>query len=353
MRNEFLSNEILISIIVPVYNVEKYLDRCVQSVIHQSVGDWELILIDDGSPDRCPQMCDDYAKQDKRIKVVHQENGGLSNARNAGIAMADGKYLLFLDSDDRLVEDALNHLTMLPLADMDLCFVDHMESYGDKESYNKAFNRDFINFKQDDVYDKYKLELAIVDLYRDKGCTASIGAACSAVYRTEFLKENEILFPWDTALLEDKSFLLKCISFTDKIFYKSAAFINYFMNIGSLSTMSYDGKTDYVIKIFDRLRAYVKHIPKERMQTDSSKLFDYVILLTFLWRIADSSDQKLITEGHKYCKALAVGIQKKNCKEFSLPGIAIIYLSSKGRFGVIELLMRGWKRLKKIRKVRW
>jgi glycosyltransferase involved in cell wall biosynthesis len=296
-------------------------------------------------------MCDDYAEQDSRIKVVHQENGGLSNARNTGIAMADGKYLLFLDSDDCLVEDALNHLTMLPLSDMDLCFVDYMESYGDKETYKKAFLQDFINFRQDDIYVRSKLESAINDLYRDKGCTASI-VACSAVYRTEFLKENEILFPWNTALLEDKAFILKCLSLTDSIFYKSVAFINYYMNIGSLSTMSYDGKTDYVIKIFDRLRAYVKNIPQERMQTDSSKLFDYVILITFLWRIADSSDKKLITEGHEYCKKLAEELQRKNCKGIRLPGIVIIYLSSKGRFAFTELLMKAWKKVKKTRKIR-
>jgi glycosyltransferase involved in cell wall biosynthesis len=346
-------DEILISIVVPVYNVEKYLERCVQSVIHQSVRDWELILVDDGSPDRCPKMCDDYAKQDKRIKVVHQENGGLSNARNAGIALAEGKYLMFLDSDDWLVEDSLTQLTKLPLADMDLCFVDYMEVYGDKETYKKDFNQDFINFQKDAVYNKSKLELAMNGLYRDKGCTASIGSVWSVIYRTGFVKENEILFPWNTALQEDRPFLLKCLSFTDRIFYQSVAFVNYYMNIGSLSTMSYDGKTDYVINIFDRLRAYVKNIPQERMPMDSSKLFDYVILITFLWRIADSSDKRLITEGHKYCKNLAAGIQKKKCKEFNLSGTVIVYLASKGGFGVIELLMRGWKQLKKIRKVRW
>ena len=90
----------LISVIVPIYNVEKYLDRCVNSIINQTYKNLEIILVDDGSPDNCPQMCDDYAKKDSRIRVVHKENGGLSDARNAGMKVATGEYVSFIDSDD-------------------------------------------------------------------------------------------------------------------------------------------------------------------------------------------------------------------------------------------------------------
>ena len=95
------------SIIIPVYKVEKYLSKCVESVVSQNFEDWEAILVDDGSPDNCPALCDDYAKKDKRIKVIHKPNGGLSDARNAGIATANGKYILFLDSDDYLYSDTV------------------------------------------------------------------------------------------------------------------------------------------------------------------------------------------------------------------------------------------------------
>ena len=88
------------SVIVPVYKTEKYLNQCVESVLKQNFLDFELILIDDGSPDRCGQICDEYQKKDTRIKVLHKGNGGLSDARNIGICAATGKYLLFLDSDD-------------------------------------------------------------------------------------------------------------------------------------------------------------------------------------------------------------------------------------------------------------
>ena len=88
------------SIIVPIYKVADYLDDCVQSVKNQTYTDWELILVDDGSPDACPQMCDGYAKEDARIRVIHKPNGGLSDARNAGLDRAKGEYVLLLDGDD-------------------------------------------------------------------------------------------------------------------------------------------------------------------------------------------------------------------------------------------------------------
>ena len=91
-----------ISIIIPVYKVEKYLDKCVESVVNQTYKNLEIILVDDGSPDNCPKMCDEWAEKDKRIKVIHKENGGLSDARNFGIEKATGDYLMFLDSDDYL-----------------------------------------------------------------------------------------------------------------------------------------------------------------------------------------------------------------------------------------------------------
>ena len=90
----------LVSIVVPVYKVEKYLERCVKSLLCQTLHDIEIILVDDGSPDRCPQICDEYASRDERIKVVHKRNGGLSSARNAGLLVATGSYIGFVDSDD-------------------------------------------------------------------------------------------------------------------------------------------------------------------------------------------------------------------------------------------------------------
>ena len=89
-----------ISVIVPVYRVEKYLGRCVNSLLGQTLSDIEIILVDDGSPDGCPALCDEFAKKDGRIKVLHKENEGLGLARNSGMSLAVGEYIAFVDSDD-------------------------------------------------------------------------------------------------------------------------------------------------------------------------------------------------------------------------------------------------------------
>lgn len=103
-----MTEKYLISVIVPVYQVEQYLDECVQSILQQNYRNLELILVDDGSPDDCGRMCDEYQRQDNRIRVLHKENGGLSDARNAGIDMAQGDYLTFIDSDDYVSQDYLS-----------------------------------------------------------------------------------------------------------------------------------------------------------------------------------------------------------------------------------------------------
>lgn len=95
----------LISVIVPIYKVEAYLDRCVSSIVDQTYRDLEIILVDDGSPDNCPAMCDEWAQKDSRIKVIHKPNGGLSDARNAGLADATGEYIGFIDSDDYIAPE--------------------------------------------------------------------------------------------------------------------------------------------------------------------------------------------------------------------------------------------------------
>lgn len=92
-----------LSVIIPVYNVEKYLRQCVDSVLNQTFRNIQIVLVDDGSPDSCPGICDEYAQNDNRVIVIHQKNGGLSSARNAGLNCAEGEYVIFLDSDRKSV----------------------------------------------------------------------------------------------------------------------------------------------------------------------------------------------------------------------------------------------------------
>ena len=116
-----------ISVIVPVYNVEPYLRQCVDSILGQTFRDFELILVDDGSPDGCPAICDEYAEKDSRVKVIHKENGGLSSARNAGLDVAAGEYIAFVDSDDWIHPEYLERMLAVIKnihADMAMCGVE-------------------------------------------------------------------------------------------------------------------------------------------------------------------------------------------------------------------------------------
>jgi glycosyltransferase EpsJ len=103
----------IISVIVPVYQAEAFLDQCVQSMLAQTERDFELLLIDDGSPDNSPALCDAYAARDSRVRVIHKPNGGVSSARNAGLDAAAGKFVVFLDSDDWAEPDYLSRLLTL------------------------------------------------------------------------------------------------------------------------------------------------------------------------------------------------------------------------------------------------
>ncbi len=175
--------EPLISVIVPIYKVEKYLDRCVESIVNQTYTNLEIILVDDGSPDNCPQMCDDWAEKDNRIKVVHKENGGLSDARNAGMPFVTGELVSFIDSDDwielDMFEKMLNRMKK-DNSDMVSCGVKWVEEDGtlirdvtsDNEVLNKtAAMKELINDRKlkQHVWNKiYKYDL-IKDIPFEKG----------------------------------------------------------------------------------------------------------------------------------------------------------------------------------------
>lgn len=125
---------IQVSVIVPVYKVEKYLKKCVNSLLLQDYNDYEIILVDDGSPDKCPQMCDEYERKEKIVKVIHKVNGGLSDARNVGVKNARGKYVIFVDSDDYVNENHISSLySLIQKYDADVACSPPILEY---ESYN-------------------------------------------------------------------------------------------------------------------------------------------------------------------------------------------------------------------------
>ena len=129
----------MVSVIVPVYKVERYLEQCLVSIVHQSYRHLEILLVDDGSPDNCPQLCDMWAQRDSRIHVIHKPNGGLSDARNAGLRQAHGDLVAFVDSDDWLALDMIEKMTDAMLrnqADMVIC--QYVVAYADGRFEKRA-----------------------------------------------------------------------------------------------------------------------------------------------------------------------------------------------------------------------
>ncbi len=132
-----MSKSGLISVIVPVYKVERYLDQCVSSIVNQTYKNLEIILVDDGSPDGCPAICDAWAARDERVRVIHQKNAGAGAARNAGLTAATGDLIAFVDSDDYISNDMYEHLYSLICSGADIAECGYMDVFGDNASFTE------------------------------------------------------------------------------------------------------------------------------------------------------------------------------------------------------------------------
>lgn len=176
------------SIVIPIYKVEKYLKECVDSVLNQTFKDVEIILVDDGSPDECPVICDNYKNKDSRIRVIHKENGGLSSARNAGLKIASGEYTIFLDSDDFYIHNDFLEKVYAKLIEKNvdiLCF--RRTKYYDEI---KTFSEEFT------LYDK-EIEgtLQYGDLIYELSLRDALEASAPLkAIKTKVLKDNNLYF---------------------------------------------------------------------------------------------------------------------------------------------------------------
>ena len=195
--------ETKISIVVPVYNAEKELQRCVNSILGQSFSDWELLLIDDGSRDGSPALCDRLAQRDPRVRVCHKENGGVSSARNLGIRKAEGEYLMFTDSDDTLFPETLATLYGKALetkAELVVCgFTYYVEQNGRHVDNlpEKAFCGGGETYLEEGFLADFKREL--------------FNPPWNKLIRRELLLENEIRFGEEYAICEDMAFSMQIL----------------------------------------------------------------------------------------------------------------------------------------------
>lgn len=176
-----------LSVIIPIYKVENYLERCVKSVLNQDYRDLEVILVDDGSPDRCPQICDDLARKDDRIIVIHKTNGGLSAARNSGIEIAKGEYLVFLDSDDQWAEDKLRPLMeQLEKSEVDMLMFRSVSLYPDGIIMLR---------NDDDVFKSIYKEYSAIEMYQKLINSGNLHEqAGTHIMRSQFIKQNKLYF---------------------------------------------------------------------------------------------------------------------------------------------------------------
>ncbi|MBR5278251.1 MAG: glycosyltransferase [Clostridia bacterium] len=277
-----------ISVIVPVYKVEQYLDRCVESILAQTFADFELILVDDGSPDNCPKMCDDWATKDARIKVIHKPNGGLSDARNAGIdwvfANSKSDWLHFVDSDDyihpRMLE-VLYNAAIDNATDVSIC-----DYY---TSNNPTPDIDEITFEKMSVEAAYEKRCGLLDL------------AVGKLYKKELF--TDIRYPFGL-LYEDSWTTYKVIFSVKELAFASAQLYCYYVNPESITKSKWSPKWLAEIEAHEeQLRFFYKKNLTSALQTG---------IKAYVWIIQKQIDamKKCGFDTSKYRKASMAKLRK-------------------------------------------
>ena len=239
-------NAIQLSVIVPIYKVEAYLARCVESILAQDLTEMEVLLVDDGSPDRCGEMCDAYAAKDPRIRVFHKPNGGLSDARNYGLERARGEYVLFLDSDDYLTPHICNYLlATVQRREVDLVIgpLIPLKLSRSMERFEKIAADTFVYHR---VYTGAEYLTGCLE-----GGALRV-EVCRALYRREFLLRNDLWFQ-KGILHEDEEFTPRVLLRAESVLLTDQAFY-YYDNTREDSIMN--NPAIHFRKLSDRISIY-------------------------------------------------------------------------------------------------
>lgn len=246
-----------ISVITPVYKVEKYLEKCIDSILNQSFTDFELIIVDDGSPDSCGRIADEYCKKDKRVKAIHKENGGAPSARNAGIKEARGQYLYFPDSDDWLESSYLQELYTLAEK-----FKAQVVISGFKMEYFEQGIQKSYSVSSDEVI--YNTQSDVRNNLHKYFDNMMMAVPWNKLYRTDYIKENEIYFPnlkWD-----DLHFNMEVIKNIDSVAISASNGYHFFRSrVGSETTTVFDGM------LYSKRKEQFEHIMKIYTEWDKLK----------------------------------------------------------------------------------
>lgn len=236
--------EKLLSVIIPIYNVEPYLDRCMESIVNQTYKNLEIIMVDDGSPDNCPELCDQWQRRDNRIRVIHKKNGGSSDARNMGLSIATGEYIAFVDSDDfvdldmyRFMIDALERTG----ADISTC---------GRYSYRNGEVSERHTSSKEVILTPIQ---AINELLRG-GLIEE--ASWDKVYKRNLF--NEIVFPVGE-INEDLPIMPHLFERANKIVCTGKPFYYYCENPGSITHEAYSEKKRIVIKHIEEVSSFIEN----------------------------------------------------------------------------------------------
>lgn len=293
--------EPVISVIVPIYNVEPYLRECVDSIVAQTYANLEILLVDDGSPDKCPEICDEYAEKDNRIKVIHQKNGGLAHARNVGIANSSGEYLTFIDSDDYVSNDYVESLYK------------GIAGFGADISIAS-----FYPFKDNEVC-QLTSELCVYEIISKENairrycsinarCSMPFISACNKIYRKSLF--DGIEFP-KGKLYEDAFTTYKFIDRAEKVVYSKTQLYYYRLNPQSIQGQSFKEKHIEMVEAFRSGLDYFSGKGK----IEFSAMFVPPLLMRgiYCWWVAkqilknEQLSQKMINEYRTDCKELKFG----------------------------------------------
>ena len=265
----------LISVIVPVYRVEEYLERCVKSILSQTYENLEVILVDDGSPDQCPAICDACAEKDARVKVIHQENKGLSGARNAGIDAASGEYLAFVDSDDYVSPHFIEELYQL-LQDTG-CAIGQC-----RFSYVKG---DGLVEESDSAFCIYRGESLMEQLYGPEEKATCFVVAWNKLYRAELFKETGIRYP-EGRIHEDEATTYRLFHEAKKLAFLDRALYGYYTeNGGSITSVFSAKRLQWLTAHEERIAFFKKNGYEKLLPVAYRKLCDACI--TFYFRCTE------------------------------------------------------------------
>lgn len=260
-----------ISVIVPVYNVEDYLPRCIDSILAQDYEDFELLLIDDGSTDKGGHICDGYAKHDVRVRVFHKENGGVSSARNLGLDNAVGEFVAFVDSDDYVESAYLSDLVS-----------DMTREFGTDLVIQKTYMADSLDASAEQSYDMYSIEdfpqlMRDVRLYLYTGVYAKL-------FRTGIIKAGNIKFPEGMCFGEDGIFYFAYLDSIRKVVVSSAGNYHYEQRPGSAIHRKFGFKSEYAgFRQFWPVSRYMDFVKKYAVHQDVADEYCYNVS-TYLHR---------------------------------------------------------------------